>query len=47
MTASRFSLFYALYFALLGCIAPFWGLYLHHLEFSARDLGTLMARFGM
>lgn len=47
MTASRFSLFYALYFALLGCIAPFWGLYLHHLEFSALDIGTLMALFGV
>jgi PPP family 3-phenylpropionic acid transporter len=45
--ASRFSFFYALYFALLGCISPFWGLYLQSLEFSAADIGTLMAIFGV
>ncbi|MBE0483801.1 MAG: MFS transporter [Bacterioplanes sp.] len=39
----RLSLFYALYFALLGCIAPFWGLYLQHREFSPEHIGWLMA----
>jgi len=47
VSPSRFALFYALYFALLGCIAPFWGLYLQHLEFSAADIGLLMALFGV
>ena len=45
--ASRFSLFYALYFALLGCISPYWGLYLQNLNFSAHDIGILMALFGV
>lgn len=44
---SHFALFYALYFSLLGCIAPFWGLYLQHLEFSASDIGLLMGMFGV
>lgn len=44
---SHFALFYTLYFALLGCIAPFWGLYLQHLEFSAKDIGLLMGIFGI
>jgi PPP family 3-phenylpropionic acid transporter len=43
----RLSLFYALYFALLGCIAPFWGLFLEHRGFDASDIGTLMALFGL
>jgi len=47
VSPSRFALFYALYFALLGCIAPFWGLYLQHLSFSATDIGALMALFGV
>ncbi len=42
-----FALFYGLYFALVGCIVPFWGLYLQHLEFSAHDIGVLMALFGV
>jgi PPP family 3-phenylpropionic acid transporter len=46
-SSSHFALFYALYFALLGCIAPFWGLYLQHLEFSAKDIGLLMGMFGV
>jgi PPP family 3-phenylpropionic acid transporter len=46
-SSSHFALFYALYFALLGCIAPFWGLYLQHLEFSASDIGLLMGMFGV
>lgn len=39
--------FYALYFALLGCIAPFWGLYLQAQEFSAQDIGLLLGLFSM
>lgn len=39
--------FYALYFALLGCIAPFWGLYLQAQKFSAQDIGLLLALFSM
>jgi PPP family 3-phenylpropionic acid transporter len=46
-SSSHFALFYALYFSLLGCIAPFWGLYLQHLEFSASDIGLLMGMFGV
>lgn len=43
----RLSLFYALYFALLGCIAPYWGLYLQDRSFSANDIGLLMGGFGL
>ena len=43
----RLSLFYALYFALLGCIAPYWGLFLAHRGFDANDIGSLMALFGL
>lgn len=39
--------FYALYFALLGCIAPFWGLYLQAQDFSAEDIGLLLGLFSM
>lgn len=46
-SSGHFALFYALYFALLGCIAPFWGLYLQYLEFSATDIGVLMGIFGV
>lgn len=37
--------FYGLYFALLGCIVPFWGLYLQQQAFSAEDIGVLLALF--
>ena len=37
--------FYGLYFALLGCIVPFWGLYLQQQTFSAEDIGILLALF--
>lgn len=47
VSPSRFALFYALYFALLGCIAPYWGLYLHDLSFSPAEIGSLMALFGV
>jgi PPP family 3-phenylpropionic acid transporter len=39
----RLSGFYLFYFASLGALVPYWSLYLKHLEFSARDIGTLMA----
>jgi PPP family 3-phenylpropionic acid transporter len=39
----RLSGFYLFYFASLGALIPYWSLYLKHLEFSARDIGTLMA----
>ena len=41
----RLSGFYGLYFALIGCIMPFWGLYLQHQAFSAADIGFLLALF--
>ena len=41
----RLSNFYGLYFALLGCIVPFWGLYLQQQSFSAEDTGILLALF--
>lgn len=44
---SRFALFYALYFALLGCIVPYWGLYLQDLAFTPAEIGILMALFGV
>ncbi len=43
---ARLSLFYGLYFALLGCIAPYWGLYLTELNFTPQEIGSLMALFG-
>ncbi len=43
----QLSLFYALYFSLLGCIAPYWGLYLQQRSFSAQDIGLLMGSFGL
>lgn len=41
----RLSGFYGLYFALIGCIMPFWGLYLQHQSFTAADIGLLLALF--
>lgn len=41
----RLSGFYGLYFALIGCIMPFWGLYLQYQTFSAEDIGLLLALF--
>lgn len=37
--------FYFLFFALVGCILPFWGLYLQHLGFEAEEIGGLLAGF--
>lgn len=41
----RLSGFYGLYFSLIGCIMPFWGLYLQHNSFSAEQIGILLALF--
>jgi len=43
----RLSFFYALYFALLGCIAPYWGLFLQSRAFDPEQIGQLMACFGL
>jgi len=39
----RLSGFYFFYFAVLGALVPYWGLYLQSLGFRAADIGTLMA----
>ena len=39
----RLSGFYLFYFAALGCLVPYWGLYLKGLGFSAVEIGELMA----
>jgi MFS transporter, PPP family, 3-phenylpropionic acid transporter len=39
----RLSGFYFFYFASLGALVPYWGLYLQSLEFDARAIGELMA----
>ncbi len=39
----RLSGFYFFYFAFVGAISPFWGLYLKSLEFSAFQIGILMS----
>ncbi|WP_080378092.1 MULTISPECIES: MFS transporter [Pseudomonas syringae group] len=39
----RLSGFYVCYFALLGAVAPFMALYLHHLGFSSARIGELIA----
>lgn len=39
----RLSGFYFFYFAFVGAMAPFWGLYLHSLAFSAVQIGVLMS----
>jgi len=39
----RLSGFYFFYFASLGALIPYWGLYLQSLEFDARAIGELMA----
>lgn len=43
----RLSSFYFFYFALLGCISPYWGLFLDNKGFSAQEIGELMALFGL
>lgn len=39
----RLSSFYFFYFAVLGLLAPYWGLYLKSLGYDAVDIGILMA----
>ncbi len=39
----RLSSFYLVYFALLGALLPFWGLYLEFLGMTVGDIGILMA----
>ena len=39
----RLSSFYFFYFAFVGAMAPFWGLYLHSLAFNALQIGVLMS----
>lgn len=39
----RLSSFYFFYFATLGALVPYWGLYLKSLEFSAAEIGELVA----
>ncbi|MCH8504861.1 MAG: MFS transporter [Ectothiorhodospiraceae bacterium] len=39
----RMSAFYLFFFAVLGGLAPYWGLYLDHLGFSAVQIGQLIA----
>jgi len=43
----RLSSFYFFYFALLGCISPYWGLFLDARGFDAQAIGELMALFGL
>lgn len=39
----RLSAFYFFYFAALGVLIPFWGLYLLSLDFNGREIGELLA----
>ena len=39
----RLSTFYFFYFAVLGSLIPFWGVYLQSIGFTARQIGELMA----
>ncbi|MCW9025002.1 MAG: MFS transporter [Gammaproteobacteria bacterium] len=39
----RLSGFYLFYFASLGALLPYWGLYLQSLDYDATEIGTLMA----
>jgi len=41
----RLSGFYFFYFAFVGAMAPFWGLYLKSLDFNAFEIGVLMSLF--
>jgi len=43
----RLSSFYFFYFALLGCIAPFWALFLSDRGFTPLEIGELMGLFGL
>ena len=39
----RLSGFYFFYFAVLGALVPYWGLYLQSVGYSPADIGNLMA----
>ena len=39
----RLSSFYFFYFAVIGALIPYWGLYLNDLGFGAQQIGSLMA----
>ncbi len=41
----RLSLYYLFYFAALGVFVPYWSVYLQHLNFSAIEIGELVAIF--
>ncbi len=43
----RLSSFYFFYFALLGCIAPYWALYLSDRGYTPLQIGELMGLFGL
>ncbi|MEY8263986.1 MAG: MFS transporter [Bermanella sp.] len=43
----RLSSFYFFYFALLGCIVPYWALFLSERGYSALEIGELMGLFGL
>jgi PPP family 3-phenylpropionic acid transporter len=43
MSYWRLSGFYFFYFAVLGALVPYWGLYLQSVGFTPADIGTLMA----
>ena len=46
-TRHALATFYFLFFSLVGCILPFWGLYLQHRGFEAEEIGALLAGFSM
>lgn len=46
-TRHALATFYFLFFSLVGCILPFWGLYLQHRGFDAEEIGGLLAGFSM
>lgn len=39
----RLSIFYFFYFAVLGALVPFWSLYLQSIDYSAQEIGYVMA----
>ncbi len=41
----RLSLYYLFYFAAIGVFVPYWSVYLQHLDFSAIEIGELIAIF--
>ncbi|WP_430462931.1 MFS transporter [Thalassolituus sp. LLYu03] len=39
--------FYFLYFGVLGCVSPYWALYLQGRGFSPQEIGSLIGAFGL